>query len=76
VTHLTPLFVPADRPERFAKAASSGADAMIIDLEDAIGPDVKDQARLTLRRHGILPGDIDIFVRVNTQGSPWREDDR
>jgi citrate lyase subunit beta/citryl-CoA lyase len=75
VTHLTPLFVPADRPERFAKAASSGADAMIIDLEDAISPDVKDQARLPLIRQGILPGDIDIFVRVNAQGSLWHKDD-
>ena len=30
------LFVPADRPERFAKAAASGADAIIIDLEDSV----------------------------------------
>ena len=28
------LFVPGDRPDRFAKAAASGADAIIIDLED------------------------------------------
>ena len=31
-----PLFVPANRPERFAKAAASGADAVIVDLEDAV----------------------------------------
>jgi citrate lyase subunit beta/citryl-CoA lyase len=30
------LFVPADRPERFCKAASSGADAIILDLEDSV----------------------------------------
>lgn len=33
------LFVPADRPERYAGAAASGADAVIIDLEDAVAPD-------------------------------------
>ncbi|MDP3826791.1 MAG: aldolase/citrate lyase family protein, partial [Polaromonas sp.] len=32
------LFVPATRPERFAKALASGADAVIIDLEDAVAP--------------------------------------
>ena len=30
------LFVPGDRPERFAKASASGADAVILDLEDAV----------------------------------------
>jgi citrate lyase subunit beta/citryl-CoA lyase len=75
MTHVTPLFVPADRPERFAKAASSGADAVIIDLEDAVGADAKDQARSALRRQGVLPEDVDIFVRVNAQGSVWHEDD-
>ena len=43
-----PLFVPADRPERFAKAAASGADAVIIDLEDAVAPAAKDAARAAL----------------------------
>jgi len=33
-----PLFVPADRPDRFLKAFSSGADAVILDLEDASRP--------------------------------------
>src|SRR3546814_1166470 len=32
------LFVPGDRPERFAKAAASGADAIILDLEDSVSP--------------------------------------
>jgi len=39
------LFVPGDRPDRFDKAAASGADAIIIDLEDAVLPDAKSQAR-------------------------------
>ncbi|MGX5843661.1 HpcH/HpaI aldolase/citrate lyase family protein [Mesorhizobium sp. ArgA1] len=40
-----PLTVPGDRPERFAKAAASGADAVVIDLEDAVAPDAKGEAR-------------------------------
>ena len=39
------LFVPGDRPERFAKAAASGADALILDLEDSVVPDRKAAAR-------------------------------
>lgn len=39
------LFVPGARPDRFDKAAASGADAIIIDLEDAVLPDAKDEAR-------------------------------
>ena len=35
------LFVPADRPERFEKAAASGADAISLDLEDSVAPDRK-----------------------------------
>jgi len=42
------LFVPADRPERIAKALASGADAVIVDLEDAVAPEAKSGARLAL----------------------------
>ncbi len=42
VAHATTLlFVPGDRPERFAKAVASGADLVILDLEDAVAPDNK-----------------------------------
>ncbi len=41
----TYLFVPGNRPERFAKALSSGADAVVLDLEDAVAPDAKLAAR-------------------------------
>lgn len=41
------LFVPADRPERFLKAAASGADGVVLDLEDAVAPHAKAQARET-----------------------------
>jgi hypothetical protein len=39
------LLVPGDRPDRFAKAASAGADAVIVDLEDAVATQDKDRAR-------------------------------
>lgn len=45
VTPRSWLFVPATRPERFDKAANSGADAVIIDLEDAVESADKPQAR-------------------------------
>lgn len=41
----TYLFVPGDRPERFAKALASGADAVVLDLEDAVLPAAKAGAR-------------------------------
>ncbi|MER7205289.1 aldolase/citrate lyase family protein, partial [Streptomyces sp. NPDC000188] len=41
----TLLFVPGHRPDRFEKAAAAGADAVIVDLEDAVAPDGKDAAR-------------------------------
>lgn len=75
IVNVTLLFVPADRPERFAKAAASGADAVVLDLEDAVGAGAKEEARQTLRRPGILPEGVNIFVRVNAAGSTWHEDD-
>jgi (S)-citramalyl-CoA lyase len=39
------LFCPATTPERFAKALASGADAVVVDLEDAVPADAKDDAR-------------------------------
>jgi citrate lyase subunit beta/citryl-CoA lyase len=71
---ITPLFVPGDRPERFAKAAASGADAMIIDLEDAVAPERKVAARAALRPEA-LPGGIALFVRVNAAGTAWYDAD-
>jgi citrate lyase subunit beta/citryl-CoA lyase len=64
---LTPLFVPADRPERFAKAAASGADAVILDLEDAVAPPDKAAARLNVAAH-TLSG-LSVVVRINAHGT-------
>ena len=60
------LFVPADRPDRFAKAAASGADAIILDLEDSVHPEAKDAAAQEVAAffgqptHGVLR-----LVRIN-----------
>lgn len=70
------LFVPGDRPERFAKAAASGADAIIIDLEDSVSLDNKAKARdataewLSGGRKG-----VPCFVRVNPEASHMTQDD-
>ena len=42
MTNRSYLFVPGNRPERFDKALARGADAVIVDLEDAVPPDQKD----------------------------------
>lgn len=70
---VTPLFVPADRPERFSKAAASGADAVFIDLEDAVAPDAKARARNGLRDLRLLA--VPTFVRVNAPATSWYADD-
>jgi citrate lyase subunit beta/citryl-CoA lyase len=69
------LFVPADRPERFGKAASSGADAIIIDLEDSVSPERKSYGRDAIREW--LAGDpqVTTFVRVNSLKSSFLSDD-
>lgn len=71
-TCITPLFVPANRPERFGKAAASGADAVIIDLEDAVAMADKESARLLLNNADIPAGSI---VRINAARTIWYEDD-
>lgn len=64
----TPLFVPGDRPDRFAKAAQAGADAVILDLEDAVTPDNKDAARAAVAQHRI--DTTAVVVRINPLEGP------
>ena len=63
------LFVPGDRPERFGKAAASGADAIILDLEDAVTADRKADARREVAAYLRDPAPVPRFVRINTLGS-------
>lgn len=67
------LFVPGDRPERFDKACASGADVVILDLEDAVTPDRKNEAREAIR--GWLLGGGKAWVRLNGSDTQWYADD-
>lgn len=61
------LFVPGDRPDRFAKAAAAGADGVILDLEDGVSFERKDEARDHVR--AALEGGFEAIVRVNPPGT-------
>jgi citrate lyase subunit beta/citryl-CoA lyase len=67
------LFVPGDRPERFAKACAAGADAVIVDLEDAVAPIAKAAARDALAAW--LSPAHPVLVRINSADSQWFRDD-
>jgi citrate lyase subunit beta/citryl-CoA lyase len=67
------LFVPATRADRVAKALASGADTVIVDLEDAVPPADKVFARDAAARE--LPEPAQVLVRVNGPESTWLEED-
>jgi citrate lyase subunit beta/citryl-CoA lyase len=72
------LFVPADRPERHARALASGAGGVIVDLEDAVAPDRKVEARAQLAACFAALGAAQrqrLLVRVNACGTPWHDGD-
>jgi citrate lyase beta subunit len=59
------LFVPGDRPDRFATALASGADAICLDLEDAVQPAAKDEARRQVTAFLASGQALDrVFVRI------------
>lgn len=70
---LAALFVPGTRPERFEKALGAGADAVIIDLEDAVGVAEKADARAAVA--GGFPKAGAVLLRINGCGTPWHGDD-
>ena len=67
------LFVPGDRPERFDKAATSGAHQIILDLEDAVAPAAKTTARQAVAQW-LAQGPVAV-VRINAADTPWFNDD-
>jgi citrate lyase subunit beta/citryl-CoA lyase len=67
------LFVPGHRPERFDKAAASGAHEVVLDLEDAVAPAAKAQARDHVASW--LATGRQAFVRINAAQTAWYEDD-
>ncbi|MFE9610761.1 HpcH/HpaI aldolase/citrate lyase family protein [Streptomyces sp. NPDC006012] len=70
---LTWLYVPGDRPEVVQKALRSGADVVVVDLEDAVAPDRKDHARAATAEllSAPLPGPAAVHVRINALDGPW-----
>ncbi|SDL05054.1 citrate lyase subunit beta / citryl-CoA lyase [Modicisalibacter muralis] len=69
------LFVPATRAERIPKALASGADAVIVDLEDAVGEADKRSARQALEVFLKDTPDATFHVRINASTSRHFEDD-
>src|SRR5919199_2945629 len=74
---ITYLFVPGNRPDRFGKALGSGADAIILDLENAVDGAGKDAARTAIGAW--LNADHrpsgHVLVRINDDTTPWFADD-
>ena len=74
LTARTYLFVPGNRPERFAKALATHADSIVLDLEDAVAVDDKSKARDAVANQlaAMTPVERDrIVVRINDVASSW-----
>jgi len=72
------LFVPGHQPKRFQKALDSGADAVVIDLEDAVPIQAKEDARKILQGHWSSFSENErsrLLVRVNPSSTPWHRHD-
>jgi citrate lyase subunit beta / citryl-CoA lyase len=69
------LFVPGDRPDRMEKALGAGADALILDLEDAVALERKAEARRQVAAFLDANSQVRIFVRVNPLDGPECERD-
>jgi citrate lyase subunit beta/citryl-CoA lyase len=67
------LFVPGDRPDRFEKARNAGADAIILDLEDAVSNENKSEARVAASEW-LSPAHA-AYVRINDASSDWFRED-
>lgn len=71
------LFVPGQRPERFGKALASAADALVLDLEDAVPPAEKAAARQAIAAEWprLAAQDKPVLVRMNAPGTPAGAED-
>lgn len=70
------LFVPASRPDRLDKAAATGADAVIVDLEDAVSVDQKESARAgMIEAINRAAAKKPIVVRINGTDTQWHAGD-
>ncbi len=71
------LFTPGDRPEMLRKAPQSGADTLVFDLEDAVSPDRKAEAREAVRSVLSDPAfdpSAEVCVRVNPSPDEYETD--
>jgi len=71
----TALFVPGNRPDRVDKAVKTNADAVIIDLEDAVALTEKEASRSKVRDKILEHAERKIIVRVNSLDSPFFQGD-
>jgi len=71
----TALFVPGNRPDRVDKALHSGADVVIVDMEDAVPLAQKEETRSKVREKVIAQGGRRIIVRVNALESGFCQGD-
>lgn len=67
------LFVPGSTPHRFDRATTSAAEAVVLDLEDAVHPSDKTSARESAASW--LAGSGRAWVRINGSGTPWHDED-
>jgi citrate lyase beta subunit len=69
------LFVPATRPDRYAKALATQADVVVIDLEDAVAPGDKDEGRTLLTHWLSSHCAVPVAIRINGTGTPTADAD-
>ncbi len=69
------LFLPASNPRAIGHARESGADLVILDLEDAVRPEDKDIARQAAIEAIVEQWPMPVAIRINGVGSPWHGPD-
>jgi citrate lyase subunit beta/citryl-CoA lyase len=75
--HRSVLYMPGSNPRALAKARSLPADALILDLEDSVAPDQKEQARQQVAA-AVTDGGFgrrEVVIRINALQSPWGRED-
>lgn len=78
--HRSYLYAPGSRPDVMRKALKAGADAVVLDLEDAVAADAKPEARshvaaLLDDRAAVAAASGDVHVRINRDGGGYSRDD-
>lgn len=69
------LYMPGSNTRALEKARGLAADALILDLEDAVAPDAKPDARTNVCTFAPTYGQREVLIRVNGLGTPWGHDD-